>query len=100
MVAETGWPVVCNTEAVPLSEPSIPVGVQGQITWIEDVVAVLNSVNHIHGNKALGIVYWEPGWTTNSALGSLCAVGAFPCLEPASFADTLYVWALGCPFGN
>ncbi|KAN0092978.1 glycoside hydrolase family 53 protein [Tylopilus felleus] len=73
MVAETGWPVVCNTEAVPLSEPSIPVGVQGQITWIEDVVAVLNSVNHIHGNKALGIVYWEPGWTTNSALGSLCA---------------------------
>ncbi|KAF8440393.1 glycoside hydrolase family 53 protein [Boletus edulis BED1] len=73
IIVETGWPAVCDTGTTQLSEPAIPVGVKGQISWIEDIVAILNSVNLDHGGKALGIVYFEPGWVGNAALGSGCS---------------------------
>lgn len=76
MVVETDWPAVCNTTETPLSEPTIPADIEGQIIWTEDIFAVLNNVNLNCGDKALGIVYWEPGWIGNAALGSACAVGA------------------------
>ena len=83
MVVETDWPVVCNTKATPLSEPTIPVGIKGQIIWTEDICAVLNNVNLDYCDKALGIVYWEPGWIGNAALGSACTVRSFPSLRPS-----------------
>ncbi|KIJ66964.1 glycoside hydrolase family 53 protein [Hydnomerulius pinastri MD-312] len=73
MVVETDWPAVCNTTATPLSEPTIPVDIEGQTIWTEEIFDVLNNVNLDYGNKALGIVYWEPGWVGNAALGSGCA---------------------------
>ncbi|KAI9567399.1 glycoside hydrolase family 53 protein [Boletus coccyginus] len=73
MIVETDWPAVCNTRATPLSEPTIPVNSEGQIIWVEDISAVLNNMNIDCGDKALGIVYWEPGWIGNAALGSPCA---------------------------
>lgn len=83
MIVETDWPVACNTEATPLSEPAIPVNVEGQIIWTEGIFAVLNNLNLDCGDKALGIVYWEPGWIGNAALGSPCTVRCFPYLEPS-----------------
>ena len=77
MIAETSWPAACNTEATPLSEPTIPVSVEGQTIWIKDIVAILNKLS-----KAIGIVYWEPAWVNNSALGSSCSV-RFLYLDPA-----------------
>lgn len=77
MIVETNWPAVCDTQAAPLSEPTIPVSVEGQITWTKDIVTVLNKVNLDYHNKSLGIIYWEPGWIGNPALGSFCAVCFF-----------------------
>lgn len=74
MVVETDWPAVCNTTETPLSEPTIPADVEGQQIWTEEIFDVLNNVNLDYGSKALGIVYWEPGWIGNAALGSGCAV--------------------------
>ncbi|KAF8554605.1 hypothetical protein OG21DRAFT_1508724 [Imleria badia] len=73
MIVETDWPAVCNTTATPLSESTVPAGIEGHIIWTEDISAVLNNVNLDYGDKALGIVYWEPGWIGNPALGSACA---------------------------
>ena len=70
MVVETDWPVSCSGTS--LSEPSIPVSIQGQQTWVEDIRNVLQGF----GNSALGICYWEPGWVGSAALGSSCAVNS------------------------
>lgn len=91
MIVETDWPVVCNTEATPLSEPTIPVNTEGQIIWVEDISAVLNNMNIDCGDKALGIVYWEPGWIGNAALGSACAVRSFLPLKPCKLSDHLFM---------
>ncbi|KAH0833076.1 hypothetical protein J3R83DRAFT_12068 [Lanmaoa asiatica] len=91
MIVETDWPAVCDTRATQLSEPSIPVGTRGQITWTEDIAAVLNK----YGSNGLGILYWEPGWIGNGALGSGCAVRSFLSLEPAEFLTTFVSIALG-----
>ena len=42
IVAETDWPVSCP--GVSLTEPSVPISVQGQETWIKDITSVLNSL--------------------------------------------------------
>lgn len=42
VVAETNWPVSCS--GVTLSEPSIPVSVQGQEEWTDDINTVLTSL--------------------------------------------------------
>jgi arabinogalactan endo-1,4-beta-galactosidase len=57
-----------------LSVTDIPVSVAGQQTWIQDIKNLLDSVGG--GGKALGIVYWEPGWLDSPALGSACAVSS------------------------
>ncbi|KAJ3006497.1 hypothetical protein HKX48_000104 [Thoreauomyces humboldtii] len=70
MVAETNWPVVCDGKYVPmpkLSEPSIPVSVAGQRTWMDRVLNVLYNVK-----GGAGVFYWEPTWLENGALGSAC----------------------------
>ncbi|KAF8554604.1 glycoside hydrolase family 53 protein [Imleria badia] len=72
MLVETGWPASCDTTATLLSEPTIPADIKGQITWIEEIAAILNSVNLQYSDKALGIVYWEAGWTANPTLDSPC----------------------------
>ncbi|KAH0833046.1 hypothetical protein J3R83DRAFT_12037 [Lanmaoa asiatica] len=92
LVIETDWPAICNTTVTPLSEPTIPADVEGQITWNEDIAAVLNNVNlHNYCDKALGIVYWEPAWIGNAGLGSACDVGSFQFLEPAGFLTTFCI---------
>ncbi|KAH7906893.1 glycoside hydrolase family 53 protein [Hygrophoropsis aurantiaca] len=73
MVVETDWPAVCNTTETPLSEPTIPADIEGQSIWTDDIFSVLNGINLDYGDKAIGIVYWEPGWIGNAALGSGCA---------------------------
>lgn len=78
MIVETGWPAVCDTAATPLSEPSIPIDPKGQLAWTKGILDILNDVNLAYGHKALGIVYWEPGWIGNAALASGCAVRFFP----------------------
>ena len=43
VVAETDWPVSCPSPAYafPADAKSIPVSVDGQSTWVEDVAAVV-----------------------------------------------------------
>ncbi|KZT28117.1 glycoside hydrolase family 53 protein [Neolentinus lepideus HHB14362 ss-1] len=66
MVVETDWPEACSSTS--LSEPSIPVSVSGQQTWVAGIRNVLQEVG-----GGLGICYWEPGWIGNAALGSSCS---------------------------
>ncbi|KAH9833702.1 arabinogalactan endo-1,4-beta-galactosidase [Rhodofomes roseus] len=68
VVAETNWPASCS--GVTLSEPEIPVSVQGQEEWTGDIKSVLTSLPNGLGQ---GIYYWEPGWIGNAALGSSCS---------------------------
>jgi len=95
MIVETDWPAVCDTRATPLSEPTIPVNIEGQIIWANDISAVLNNVNIDYCDKALGIVYWEPGWIRNAGLGSACAVRSFLSLKPVNFLTIFHVGTLG-----
>jgi len=68
IVAETNWPVSCP--GVALSEPSIPVSVGGQTTWMKDILSILGGLPGGHGK---GVFYWEPAWLTNANLGSHCS---------------------------
>ena len=70
MVAETDWPVSCPSPAYafPADAKSIPVSVDGQSTWVEDVAAVVAGTA-----GGAGLYYWEPGWVGNANLGSSCA---------------------------
>ena len=66
-VVETDWPDQCNGTA--LSEPEIPISVQGQIGWVQDIRNVVNGVPYGLGR---GVNYWEPAWLNNTGLGSAC----------------------------
>ncbi|KAL9086626.1 MAG: hypothetical protein Q9165_007069 [Trypethelium subeluteriae] len=69
-VVETDWPEQCNgTDAPALSEPDIPVSVQGQIQWVHDIRSVVDQVPNGLGR---GVNYWEPAWLNNTGLGSAC----------------------------
>jgi len=71
-VVETDYPAVCNGEFNPIppsSEPEIPYDVQGQITWTDDVISVVQQVPNGLGQ---GVHYWEPAWLNNTSLGSAC----------------------------
>ncbi|KAF5368930.1 hypothetical protein D9758_002917 [Tetrapyrgos nigripes] len=68
IIAETDWPTSCSGTA--MSEPSVPISVAGQSTWVSGIRNILSSLPGGHG---LGIVYWEPGWIGNAGLGSSCA---------------------------
>ncbi|KAI5116213.1 hypothetical protein M0805_005929 [Coniferiporia weirii] len=69
LVVETDWPFSCPS-SVALSEPSIPKSAAGQHTWVRDIESVLSGLS---GGRGLGVVYWEPGWVGNAALGSSCS---------------------------
>jgi arabinogalactan endo-1,4-beta-galactosidase len=71
-VVETDYPAICNGEYNPIpesSEPEIPYGVQGQLTWTEDVI---NIVKQVPFGLGQGVHYWEPAWLNNTSLGSAC----------------------------
>ena len=69
-VVETDWPNQCSGKDAPeLSEPSIPVSVEGQIEWVHKVADI---VNQIPGGLGQGVNYWEPAWLNNTGLGSSC----------------------------
>ncbi|KAF9027745.1 glycosyl hydrolase 53 [Hymenopellis radicata] len=68
MLVETDWPVSCS--GTTLTEPSIAVSAAGQVTWMNNLVSILNGLTGGHGT---GFVYWEPGWIGNAGLGSSCA---------------------------
>ncbi|KAF2773278.1 glycosyl hydrolase 53 [Teratosphaeria nubilosa] len=69
-IVETGWPAVCfNTSDNPapyLSEPDMPVSVQGQIEWVRKVIEVLRSLPYKLGQ---GVWYWESAWLNNTGRG-------------------------------
>ncbi|KAJ3150862.1 hypothetical protein HDU89_002859 [Geranomyces variabilis] len=71
MVVETNWPVVCDSKYNPIPDFSekFPISAVGQKKWVAGVIDVLRAVP---GGRGRGIFYWEPTWTTNSALGSAC----------------------------
>jgi len=64
-VVETDWPESCppepqyNITQPVLSEPAIPVSVQGQIQWVQDIIRVVQGVPNGLGQ---GVNYWEPAW--------------------------------------
>lgn len=71
-VVETDYPVLCSgtwNPAPELSEPEIPVSVEGQTEWVRRVVDVVRRVPHGRGT---GVHYWEPAWTNLTSLGSAC----------------------------
>jgi arabinogalactan endo-1,4-beta-galactosidase len=59
MVVETDWAESCS--GVTMSEPSIPISVAGQQTWVNDIKTVVAGLTGSHG---IGICYWEPGWVS------------------------------------
>lgn len=65
-VAETDYPVECSS--VELSS-DIAVSAEGQTSWVNAIVDVLNNVPDSLG---AGVFYWEPGFINNTALGSSC----------------------------
>lgn len=69
-VVETDWPEECSGPDAPaLSDPDVPVSVQGQTEWVRDIVSVVKNVPHGYGQ---GVNYWEPTWLNNTGLGSAC----------------------------
>ena len=71
-VVETDYPAICNGEYNPIptsSEPEIPYSVQGQTTWTDDVISIVQQVPNGLGR---GVHYWEPAWLNNTSLGSDC----------------------------
>ncbi|GAB7355819.1 hypothetical protein MBLNU459_g6490t1 [Dothideomycetes sp. NU459] len=65
-IAETNWPVDCPDVSL---SASIPVSASGQKTWVKDVAAVLAAVPNSLGQ---GLIYFEPAFINNTALGSGC----------------------------
>ncbi|KAE9404658.1 endogalactanase [Gymnopus androsaceus JB14] len=70
LIVETDWPSSGSCPGVTLSESGISLTPAGQETWVNGIKTVLSEVSGGHG---LGIVYWEPGWIGNDALGSGCS---------------------------
>lgn len=69
-VVETDWPDICNgTNAPVLSDLNVPISVQGQIEWAQDLIKVVKGVWNGLGR---GVNYWEPAWLNNTGLGSAC----------------------------
>jgi arabinogalactan endo-1,4-beta-galactosidase len=69
-VVETDWPNECSGKNAPeLSEPSVPVSVEGQIEWVHRIIGI---VKGLPGGWGRGINYWEPAWLNNTGLGSSC----------------------------
>jgi arabinogalactan endo-1,4-beta-galactosidase len=59
-VVETDYPAICNGQYNPIptsSEPEIPYNIQGQTTWVDDVIDIVKGVPYGLGR---GVHYWEP----------------------------------------
>ncbi|USP78342.1 glycoside hydrolase family 53 protein [Curvularia clavata] len=71
MVVETNWPSWCPNPkyAFPADTKSIPISVDGQVTWMKEVAKRVAAVS---GGKGTGLFYWEPAWIDNAGLGSSC----------------------------
>lgn len=67
IVAETDWPAVACSTALSASYAQTPAG---QVSWISAITSVLSGLPNGHGK---GILYWEPAWIGNAALGSSCS---------------------------
>ncbi|KAF2271338.1 glycosyl hydrolase 53 [Westerdykella ornata] len=70
-VVETNWPTYCPNPsyAFPSDVKSIPLSVDGQITWMKEVA---KRVEQAGQGKGTGLFYWEPAWVSNAGLGSSC----------------------------
>ncbi|KAL6158117.1 hypothetical protein ACJBU6_03920 [Exserohilum turcicum] len=71
MVVETNWPSWCPNPKYPFpaDTKSIPISVDGQVTWMKEVA---KRVAAVPGGKGTGLFYWEPAWIDNASLGSSC----------------------------
>lgn len=71
MVVETNWPSWCPNPSTPFPSDtrSIPISVDGQVTWMKEVAKRVSAVS---GGKGTGLFYWEPAWIDNAGLGSSC----------------------------
>ncbi|KAJ3897223.1 hypothetical protein F5879DRAFT_996378 [Lentinula edodes] len=70
MVVETDWPSSGSCSGVTLSQSGIALSPSGQETWVN---GIKNALSEVSGGHGIGIVYWEPGWIGNDALGSGCS---------------------------
>jgi arabinogalactan endo-1,4-beta-galactosidase len=71
-VVETDYSAICNGQYNPIptsSEPEIPYNIQGQTTWVDDVIKTIKGVPYGLGR---GVHYWELAWLNNTSLGSDC----------------------------
>jgi arabinogalactan endo-1,4-beta-galactosidase len=71
MVQETDWPIKCSdTSDIPESLKSeFEFTADGQKAWVEKVGEIVDAVD---AGRGLGVMYWEPAWISNTALGSPC----------------------------
>jgi len=83
-VVETDWPDVCNGAGAPaLSDTSVPISVQGQTTWVRDIVS---TVKNVPGGWGAGVNYWEPSEYI------LCQVNSSKPLIGIQHGSTTPVW--------
>lgn len=74
-VVETGWPTECSQASsnIPASlRNNFQFNEWGQIEWTKRIAQIMNSVPN---GRGAGIMYWEPGWVSNTVLGSPCENG-------------------------
>lgn len=69
LVVETNWPTSCPSPQYPFpgDVSDIPFSPEGQVTYVQRVADVVESVS-----GGVGLFYWEPAWVNNQALGSSC----------------------------
>lgn len=69
VVAETNWPVTCDSPQYPFpgDTSGIPKSAAGQTTWVKEVAKIVAATS-----KGVGLFYWEPAWISNAGLGSSC----------------------------
>ncbi|RPA81941.1 glycosyl hydrolase 53 [Ascobolus immersus RN42] len=75
VVVETGWPTQCSKASsnIPSSLTNqFQFTPAGQQQWVQRLAQIMNSVPN---GRGAGIMYWEPGWVSNTVLGSPCEDG-------------------------
>ncbi|KAI5803962.1 family 53 glycosyl hydrolase [Peziza echinospora] len=75
VVVETGWPTQCSKASsnIPGSLTSqFPFTPAGQRQWVQRLAQIVSGVP---AGRGAGVMYWEPGWVSNTVLGSPCEDG-------------------------
>lgn len=75
VVVETGWPTQCSRASsnIPSSlTQQFQFTPDGQRQWVQRLAQI---VNNVPNGRGAGIMYWEPGWVSNTVLGSPCEDG-------------------------